>query len=128
MGDFRNSMCSRKAVLPVVEHYYNQCLALDSVHNCNFSSPLLLLGPICNEPTVVAATFAEHWGVPMISAGSHVTSFVGGSDDFSTVISGITSTFTDLGFFVELIFKASYSGKRITLIAEDDYSAESTER
>jgi len=90
--------------------------------------PLLLLGPICNEPTLITATFAEHWGIPMMSAGSHETSVIGGYDDFSSLISGITSTFSDLGFFVEFIFKAVYPDKKITLIYEDDGSENTTER
>ena len=125
---FSDSFCSHKAALWVVEQYYDQCSQTKSPHHCNLTSPLLFLGPVCNEPTLVVATFAEHWGVPYISGGSHVTSIVGGRDHFSTLVSGVTSTFIDLGFYIDLIFKMAYSGKRIILVAEIGYEGSVTER
>ena len=93
------------------------------------TSPFLLLGPICNEPTLIVATFAEYWKIPMITAGSHVTSITGPSRDFSTLVS-ITPTFSDLGFFIDLVFKQLYAGEVIPvhLVAEDIIDGSTTER
>nr|XP_002122873.3 atrial natriuretic peptide receptor 3-like [Ciona intestinalis] len=122
---YRNSQCNRKAALEAVDFYYGQCGTSDVTNS--MTSPLLFLGPVCNDATSMVATFAGKWNVPVISPGSHAAWIIPGEE--YPMLTRITPSYIDLAYFIHNVFVMLNHGVTypVHLIYEDREEGKTTE-
>uniref|UniRef100_H2Y4A5 Receptor ligand binding region domain-containing protein n=1 Tax=Ciona savignyi TaxID=51511 RepID=H2Y4A5_CIOSA len=122
---YRDSHCSRKAAIEAVNFYYGRCG--DDV-TTSMTSPILFLGPVCNDAASMVATFAENWNVPIISPGAHAAWLIPGGE--YPLLNRITPSYTDLSYFIHGIFLTLMHGISypVHLVYSDDENGRMTER
>ncbi|CAK8672382.1 unnamed protein product [Clavelina lepadiformis] len=124
---FRNSTCSRKAALEVVEYYHDSCNRKNEQSLCLMTSPLVFLGPVCSDASSVVALFAEKWNVPIISTGAHAMWVTPGPE--YPLLTRITPSYADLGYFIHNLFKKfQYASTHLVdIVYEDVFYGQSEE-
>nr|XP_039262445.1 atrial natriuretic peptide receptor 3-like isoform X1 [Styela clava] len=159
---YRDSFCSRRAALAVVDLYYdddamyNRSLSMPDGKNIGVggfvttqgykkdakrrkrspgnmrgrdrNSPLVFLGPVCNEATSIVSAFAENWNVPLITSGAPAAWITPGPD-YPTLIR-VSPSYLYLAYFISILFNNLGYGTKVPihLLYEDVIQGIAAER